>query len=152
MLNAPSKERRQQYSSPSGTRPVEGGCREEALVLLNKDTFSFNLRKNSSFVKLARHKRCCFYIRKFYLLLNFMIWNVIPCCLQKGDKRAMVYLVINNSSPACIDNVILISYYRGTARAGTYYYIMLCLCLLRIVEGVFCWPLTSCLSAVVSFG
>jgi hypothetical protein len=45
MLNAPSKERRQQYSSPSGTRPVEGGCREEALVLLNKDTFSFNLRK-----------------------------------------------------------------------------------------------------------
>jgi hypothetical protein len=89
MLNAPSKERRQQYSSPSGTRPLEGGCREEALVLLNKDTFSFNLRKNSSFVKLARHKRCCFYIRKFYLLLNFMIWNVIPCCLQKGDKRAM---------------------------------------------------------------
>jgi hypothetical protein len=45
MLNAPSKERRQQYNSPSGTRPIEGGCREEALVLLNKDTFSFNLRK-----------------------------------------------------------------------------------------------------------
>jgi hypothetical protein len=57
-----------------------------------------------------------------------------------GGGGGMVYirLLINNSSPACVDNVILIFYSHGNARVGTYYYIMLCLCLLRIVEGVFC--------------